>query len=253
MRFPRSFARRLRAVSPRPESLTVGEHTFAVRWSARRRTVEIAVDASGGLRLAAPVGCTVAYLVEFARQKAPWVRAKVAERAAAEPPVAAPRFAAGSELPYLGGLVPVIATPRRRPVVDLVDGRFELAAEVASEEAARRGFVRWARRAAESWIAARVAALAPAVRAAPAVVRVREMGRRWGTCAPGGRLAFNWRLVLLAPELVDYVVVHELAHLHEHNHGPRFWGHVGRVLPDWRERRAALQRAAAAIVWSWER
>ena len=109
-----------------------------------------------------------------------------------------------------------------------------------------------ARRAATEWIGPRVVELAATVGREPAGVAVREMGRRWGSCARDGRIGFNWRLVLLAPELVDYVVVHELAHLAEHHHGPAFWRVVEAAQPDYRERRAALRRAAVAIGWSWD-
>ena len=78
------------------------------------------------------------------------------------------------------------------------------------------------------------------------------MRRRWGSCARDGRISLNWRLVLLAPALADYVLVHELAHLVEPNHGAGFWRLVEAEMPDFRARRAALRRAGAAIEWTWE-
>jgi predicted metal-dependent hydrolase len=65
-------------------------------------------------------------------------------------------------------------------------------------------------------------------------VSVRDQATRWGSCSTSTNLAFNWRLVLAPPEVLDYVVVHELAHLVEMNHGPAFWALVGRHCPDWR-------------------
>jgi predicted metal-dependent hydrolase len=80
------------------------------------------------------------------------------------------------------------------------------------------------------------------VGASPAGVVVRDLGtRRWGVCDGRTRfVSFHWELVLQAPEIVDYVVVHELTHLHEPNHGPRFWRRVTAVMPDWKRRRAQL-------------
>jgi hypothetical protein len=57
----------------------------------------------------------------------------------------------------------------------------------------------------------------------------------------------NWRLLLAAPDLVDYVLVHELAHVRIKNHGPGFWAEVGRLLPDYKQRRAALRQAGASL------
>ena len=247
---PRLFARRVRAPIVRPSSLEVDGLLFELRWSARRRTVEIAVDARGRLRLAAPAGCTLAFLEQFARRKRRWVLAKLAEREASGPPPEPPRFVTGEELPYLGRSFPLIVVERSRPGVALLEDRFRMSERAAAD--GRRHFAAWAKRAAAEWIAPRVELLVPPLGRAPSSVKVREMGRRWGSCSRDGRVGFNWRLILLAPELVDYVVVHELAHLVEHNHGPGFWRVVEAAQPDFRERREALQRAAVAIGWTWD-
>ena len=65
---------------------------------------------------------------------------------------------------------------------------------------------------------------------------------RWGSARQDGHIRLHWRLVHLPLSLVDYVVVHELAHLHEMNHSPRFWAWVERILPDHRERRVSLRQ-----------
>jgi len=67
-------------------------------------------------------------------------------------------------------------------------------------------------------------------------VKVRDYKRRWGSCDAKGLLSFNWRIIMAPPEMLDYVVVHELAHCHEFNHSKRFWSLVEQQLPDWRQR-----------------
>ncbi|RLM52906.1 M48 family peptidase, partial [Halobellus sp. Atlit-31R] len=67
-------------------------------------------------------------------------------------------------------------------------------------------------------------------------------GTRWGSCTIEGNIRLNWRLMHYAPALVDYVVVHELAHLREMNHSPRFWATVGEVYPDYDGARLALKK-----------
>ena len=67
----------------------------------------------------------------------------------------------------------------------------------------------------------------------PGPVALKEWKRRWGECHPDGTLKFNWRLILCPPAVIDYVVVHELAHLKVPGHNPRFWGQVAKVLPDY--------------------
>ena len=72
-------------------------------------------------------------------------------------------------------------------------------------------------------------------------ITIREQKTRWGSCSSKGNLNFNWKLVLLDPELLDYVVVHELAHRREMNHSKNFWKIVEAELPDYRERRRRLK------------
>lgn len=72
-------------------------------------------------------------------------------------------------------------------------------------------------------------------------ITIREQKTRWGSCSSKGNLNFNWKLVLLDPELLDYVVVHELAHRREMNHSKNFWKIVEAELPDYREQRRRLK------------
>lgn len=73
-------------------------------------------------------------------------------------------------------------------------------------------------------------------------ISIREQKTRWGSCSSKGNLNFNWKLVLMPEEILDYVVVHELAHRREMNHGPAFWKIVESVLPDYRVRKEWLKR-----------
>jgi hypothetical protein len=72
-------------------------------------------------------------------------------------------------------------------------------------------------------------------------ITIKNQKTRWGSCSRRGHLNFNYCLAALAPELRDYIIVHELCHLREFNHSPRFWNLVARVLPDYKERRRRLR------------
>lgn len=72
-------------------------------------------------------------------------------------------------------------------------------------------------------------------------ITIRAAKTRWGSCSGAGNLNFHWKLVLMPPQVLDYVVVHELAHRKEMNHSPAFWAEVEKILPDYKERRRWLK------------
>jgi len=114
----------------------------------------------------------------------------------------------------------------------------------------RREVERWYRDRAGELLPARVAAYAPMVGVPVPQVRISSARKRWGSCNPAcRRLNLAWRLVMAPLDLVDYVVVHELCHLKEPNHGPEFWRLVAKALPDWQARRSRLRRLAVDLAW----
>jgi len=96
------------------------------------------------------------------------------------------------------------------------------------------------RRRAKELLPQRVAHYAELMGVAPAGIKITGARTRWGSCSGKGNLNFSWRLMLAGEREIDYVVVHELAHLREMNHSPRFWAVVEAALPDYKERRKSL-------------
>lgn len=78
-------------------------------------------------------------------------------------------------------------------------------------------------------------------------ITIREQKTRWGSCSSKGNLNFNWKLVMMPMEILDYVVVHELAHRREMNHSKAFWKIVGQAMPDYQERRKRLKEYSGMI------
>ena len=78
-------------------------------------------------------------------------------------------------------------------------------------------------------------------------VMIKNQSTRWGSCSRKGNLNFNYKIIFLPAPLVDYIVVHELCHLHELNHSAKFWALVGRTLPNWRELKKQLQSSTVAV------
>ena len=97
------------------------------------------------------------------------------------------------------------------------------------------------RRRAAEYIPTRVARYAPLVGVVPAEVKITSAQKRFGSCSGKNSLCFSWRLMQYPPAAIDYVVVHELCHIHHHDHSAAFWAAVARVMPDYKQRQALLR------------
>lgn len=216
---------------------------YVVRWSARRRkTLNLRV-LPGGVRVAAPLAATRAEVRAFVARHADWI-AKQRERDPA--PQASVTLETGATVPYRGGELVLDVTPARsRASATLRDGVLHVAVPdgPGAAAAARDAVVRWLRRQSAEAVAGAVAHWSAVMGLAPSGVAVREQRSRWGSCSATGVLRFNWRLIMVAPDLLDYVVVHELAHLARRDHSPAYWAIVAAVMPDHRGRRRRLRDA----------
>ncbi|HEY7295352.1 MAG TPA: SprT family zinc-dependent metalloprotease, partial [Dehalococcoidia bacterium] len=146
----------------------------------------------------------------------------------------------------------VESTIARRVQIDFLHRQFNVCVPAAlsgeeRREAIARAFERWYRARAAEEIGRAVERWAPLAGVRPASVLVRAQRRRWGSCSATGVLRFNWRLVMTEPRLIDYVVVHELAHLRVQSHAPAFWAEVARLLPDWKLLRRRLREIGPTL------
>ncbi len=226
--------------------LTVDDLRFDVVLSPRRRTIELSVERDGAQVVRAPEGATLERLEAFIREKRAWVYRKVAEKASLRPVLPAKEFVSGEGFPYLGRSYRLLLVNAQDVPLRLEAGRFRLLRTEAPQ--GRAHFVRWYTEHGRAWLHPRVAGLARRVGVAPAGVEVRELGYRWGSCGRRGTLNFNWAAVLLPPGIVDYVIVHELVHLHERKHTSAFWARVERAMPDYVRRKAWLAERGGAVL-----
>jgi predicted metal-dependent hydrolase len=216
-----------------------------IRSRRRRTTMQITLDPEAGVVVAAPQGIPAEQLRDLVGRRAGWITRRIAGQALQPRPR---RFASGESLPYLGHQAPLELTLNgtRRVRVDFAHGAFAVVAPASLSETERRAaieraVVRWYIQRAAECLAERVAHWAALAAVAPTQVLVRDQRRRWGSCSPKGVLRFNWRLILAPPTLLDFVVVHELAHLRVRNHSAAFWAEVAKLLPDFKLRRAQLK------------
>lgn len=121
-----------------------------------------------------------------------------------------------------------------KPVRGVTDGgEYRLTLPDTSDPAVRAAIRSTLSVRALERIRSRVNHFAPLIGVQPGRIAIRDQKSRWGSCSSKGNLNFNWKLIMAPPDVLDYVVIHELCHLHEFNHSPRFWQLVYARMPDY--------------------
>ena len=220
---------------------------YAFRRGARR-TIGLSVGPEG-LTVAAPRWTPLAEVETLLRQKSRWVLDKLSqsrERGAAEA-LARIDWREGTSVPFLGQPLVLRLDPRQRhgpggagAVRDGATLWLGLP-QGAAPERLRDTTQAWLIGQARRLFAARLDHFAPQLGVRWQRLTLTAARTRWGSASADGSIRLNWRLIHMSEALIDYVAVHELAHLREMNHSARFWEHVGEVLPDYAQRRGTIK------------
>jgi predicted metal-dependent hydrolase len=224
-------------------ALAEREVPLRVRESARARRITVRIDAGAdSVELVLPRRVSLAAGLRFLDARRDWLAAHLAEM---------PEHVAFAD----GAIVPVLGTPHRirhlgervtgARTVTIADGEIRVVG--AAPHVARRvrdHLIALARHE----LSRRARALAARIDRRVARISVRDTRSRWGSCSASGVLAFSWRLILAPEAVLDYVVAHEVAHLAEMNHGPRFWRVVEMLSPGSARQRGWLSRNRARLL-----
>jgi predicted metal-dependent hydrolase len=210
------------------------EVALVVRRSKRARRLALRIPGhDDSVELVLPSRAPESDGMAFLQSRAGWILERL-DRLPQRMP-----FVHGAELPLGGEPHALLFFPgMRAPVV--LEGRRILVSGRPEHMARRVGD--WLRAEAKRHISPLAHEKAAIIGARVTRITIRDQKSRWGSCTPGGRLSFSWRLVLAPPAVMDYVVAHEVAHLAEANHSPAFWRVVDRLTADRRAGRAWLRR-----------
>jgi predicted metal-dependent hydrolase len=223
---------------PLTATLVVDDMALSLSRSRRRTTMQITVERNGELSISAPPGVQLSKLRKFVQDKRFWIYTKLAEKERLRRAIPRKEYLDGEGFLYLGRSYRLKLVKDQQFPLELVNGRFLLRADCVSS--ARAHFVNWYSEKAWSWLSERVEEVAIRMSAKPTAVRVQDLSYRWGSCRKDKVLLFHWKAILLPPRIAEYVVAHEIAHLHEKHHTPEFWLRVERAIPDFMKRKTWL-------------
>ena len=225
----------------------VGESVDYRLFRARRRTIGMSVDLDG-LTVRAPRWVSIREVEEALTERGAWIVRTLAEWRSRQRDVLPSVWRTGAPILYLGHELKLAVFRSRATAVrpDLFDLTV-LHPTAHDERAIADTVARWLRDEAAQRVLPRVADFARRLTQALPPVRLSNARSEWGSCNHKGEIRLNWRLAQLPPELADYVVAHEVAHLVELNHSSRFWAVVEQLLPGHAARRKTLEDWTALL------
>ncbi|MHB9285960.1 M48 family metallopeptidase [Halobacteriales archaeon Cl-PHB] len=232
--------------APRQTDLLGEQVTYTVRRSEDASEPRIDVDIHG-ITVVLPTESESDPATLLA-ENAAWVLAKKQKYDAYREQAPDRRFEAGETFPYLGEPREIVVEQRSTSKVD--DGTFRLAAHHVQETSVKRAVETLYRRKARETFEERADHYAREMGVEYDEIEVRNQRTKWGSCSTTGTLGLNWRLMMAPLEMLDYIVVHELAHLREPNHTDDFWALVEEHDPDYREHAQWLEEHSTRLIFS---
>jgi len=230
----------------------LGAIEFIVRRNPQRRRMALHVNSRSEVEVRVPNGVPVADIDRFVLQHAEWVRARVSHVQSTSP--AAGPLETGQELLILGEPVRLVIcrTCERRGSVRVCEREMTIAVpQTVSDERlgqAARGLLRqWLSNEALKIVRERLPEFARRLGVSPAKVTIKDMKTRWGSCGRNGNISISYRLVMAPPEVMDYLIVHELCHLLEPNHSKEYWALVAGIMPEHRRHRVWLKEHSLTL------
>jgi len=239
---------RLTIVGKREAVLDGQAISYIIKRSPKAKYVRLEVRSETGLTVVVPKSYKSERVPELLREKRRWILGKLAKYGQVQRPTSDNTLKGGDTVPYLGRDLEVMT---RRPYGNAESVNVERNKLVVSMRAGSNRLAllleRWYRMQATQLIREKANKLGADLGLTYGRLSIRGQRTRWGSCSQKGNLSFNWKLIMAPEPVIDYVIVHELAHLEELNHTKRFWQLVGQHCPQWRDHKKWLKDHAVEL------
>ncbi len=217
---------------------------------SRRSTADIIVERDGRVVVRAPKTLADKRIASIVHSRRLWIYKTLAEWRDANATRIQREYRNGESFLYMGRSYRLLLIVDQDEPVLLKGGRFCLRRDLIEGgdiSLAKAAFRQYFTARALERIRQRVNYFAPKVGVTARRLAVRELGNRWGSCSPKGNLAFHWKCMMAPATVIDYLVVHELCHLHHLDHTEAFWNEVDKIIPSYLEQKEWLRRNGAAM------
>lgn len=216
----------------------------------KRTTMEIRVEYPGLVTVLAPQELSKEVILEKVKIRAKWISKHLNTIKNVKCKKADRKFVSGESFMYLGNMYQlqvVIDKNIKKSQVNLFDDKIIVTTMNEEPVAIRKAMEKWYRLKAKEKVEERIAYYQRFFSITPAYVRVKEQKRIWGSCTSKNVLNFNWRIVMAELPALDYIVVHEMCHMEQHNHSKKYWELVASIMPDYKIRKEWLKRNGVSM------
>lgn len=231
-----------------PREVTLGKENvaFEVRQSDGASEQRIDVDIHG-VRVVLPEDSTTDP-EELLKENAVWVLEKKQKYDAYREQIPNREFEEGERFPFLGDQYEIVV--EQRPSSQVIENEFRLARHHVEQTSIKRALETLYRRKARELFEERANHFAEEMGVEYDKIEVRNQRTKWGSCSTTGTLSLNWRLMMAPVDVLDYIVIHELAHLREQNHSEEFWSLVAEHDPEYTEHAEWLEENSTSLIFS---
>jgi predicted metal-dependent hydrolase len=214
----------------------------------RSKSATIKVE-EGVVIVVVPRALTQERIKKLLDDKKLWVKQKIALHPQL-PVTLEKQYVSGEAFSYLGRNYRLKITDGELTPIKLVQGRLTVSVpnDSSQHKLVKYALTNWFRRRAELKLREKIIRYSSIVGVETNGYKVKSFQSRWGSCTPRGRVDFNWRIIMAPNRVVDYVVVHELCHLKQHDHSPQFWKLVESIMPDYLESKEWLRVNGASLM-----
>ncbi|OAM52416.1 hypothetical protein A7981_02740 [Methylovorus sp. MM2] len=220
--------------------------SYTLKRSAKRRSIGLRIS-NEGLIVSAPMRISLRELNALLQSKISWIQQKLDQQQANAAPEL--QWSSGQKLLLLGNEIALyLAADTKNRAVEFDGGKLDVRSRTPDDKnLVKRKVIQWYKQQALVDFTRRTALLAQRLGVDMPPVSLSSAKSRWGSCNSRGEIRLNWRLIQAHPSIIHYVVAHELAHLKEMNHSPRFWAIVKTLCPDYKKITDDLKAVSASL------
>ena len=236
-------------------TITIGQHSlsYTVKYSKRRKTGQLKIINAHALEVTVPYKTSEIYIKNLLKEKSSWILKRILHLAQIDLNPLNKSLCNGSQLLYFGTprTLSLLTADVQHPVISLdikyITVRLPIGLDTHSV-LLKYALKEWFIQNAEKILRIKTMEWSEKIGVMPEKIRIKEQKTRWGSCSSLRAVNYNWRIIMSPPEVIDYLVVHELCHLKFLNHSVGFWRLVARYLPDFKLHRAWL-KSNGNLLW----